>query len=234
MNDRTVGAIGRLRDLMALLRSPGGCPWDAAQTPTTLKRYLIEEAYEAVEALDRGDPPAIRDELGDLLLQIVFHARIFEERGEFDLADVAEAISEKLVRRHPHVFAGQAPGDAESLALQWDRIKAGEKRNEGAHPPGETSRALPALLRAQKVVEKACRDGLGRPSPEELIDRSIALLNHLRQALPVADAAAGERLLGEVLFTVVRMGNLLQFDAEEALRKNLDRLAAAMQEPGGQ
>ncbi len=136
---RASQALGRLVEIMALLRAPEkGCPWDAEQTPESLLPYLVEETHEVLEAIETGDPAAIREELGDLLLQIVFQARIFEERGEFDMAAVSETIVEKLIRRHPHVFADQTDRDPQALAAQWERIKAAEKpqREETVQHPG--------------------------------------------------------------------------------------------------
>jgi MazG family protein len=216
-------AVGRLRDIMAALRSPGGCPWDAVQTPETLKRYLLEETYEVLEALDGGRPSAIRDELGDLLLQIVFHARIFEERGEFDLSGVANAIADKLVRRHPHVFAGVEPGDNHGLAVQWERIKAEEQmeRGEGKSQHGGPA-ALPALLRARKLSEKS-RQAEVRPNTGEIFTECRAIFDRLEQEIDREDAAAWEQSLGEILYSLVRVGDSLNLDAEDALRKTILR-----------
>src|ERR1700754_4573610 len=124
-------AVARLIDIMHRLRAPGGCPWDREQTPETLRPYLVEEAYEVLDAIDRGDLDAQRDELGDVLLQVVFHAEIAAEQGHFRLADVARAIADKLVRRHPHVFAGLQVRDADEVVRNWQRIKAEERRAAG-------------------------------------------------------------------------------------------------------
>jgi MazG family protein len=227
MNDRTASAVGRLRDIMATLRSPGGCPWDAVQTPDTLKRYLVEETYEVLEALDEGKPQAIRDELGDLLLQIVFQARMFEEKGEFDLADVAEAIADKLTRRHPHVFAGEVAETKEAVAAQWDRIKTQEQGGRpGNHPAGsEGSRAMPALLRARKLAEKAVRTGHLRGDATVLVEEVRMQVGRFVAPGKGESAPADDELLGRLLFSLVMIGTLHDLDPEEALRRELDRFA---------
>src|SRR5262245_36504997 len=147
----------RLVDIMARLRAPGGCPWDREQTPESLRPYLLEEVYEVLDAIDAGDPDGIRDELGDLLLQIVFQSQLAAEAGRFDVADVAQAIAEKLVRRHPHVFADVSVRDADEVMRNWRRIKAEERRAAGKD--GDlfvgVPAALPALVRAQQLGEKA-------------------------------------------------------------------------------
>jgi len=154
MADRdTLESLGRLVDIMARLRAPGGCPWDREQTHESLRPYLVEEAYEVLEAIDRGDVAALRDELGDVLLQVLFHAEIAAEDGRFRLADVASAIADKLERRHPHVFGDVQVRDADEVVRNWRRIKAEERRAAGADPgvlasvpPGQ-----PALARAQQA-----------------------------------------------------------------------------------
>lgn len=227
MTDRLAVAIHRLRDLMATLRSPGGCPWDAEQTPESLKRYLVEETYEVIEALEAGSPAAIRDELGDLLLQIVFHARIYEERGDFDLADVATSIADKLVRRHPHVFAGAETGTAETLAAQWNRIKDEEKadRADTGHAAATIPRALPALQRAQKIAERVFRND--RAESARLIEAAAAEMTDLQELFFTGDTEAIESAVGDLFFTLVRIANVRQVDPEETLRKTNHRVLSA-------
>src|SRR5436309_16143076 len=142
----------RLVDIMARLRAPDGCPWDREQPPGTLQPYLLEEAYEVLDALDRGEPAAIRDELGDLLLQVVFHAQLAAEAGRFTIADVARAIADKLVRRHPHVFGDVQVRDADEVIRNWRRIKSEERRAKGEDHDlfAGVPRALPSLLRADQ------------------------------------------------------------------------------------
>jgi MazG family protein len=222
--DRTLQAIARLTTVMATLRSPGGCPWDAEQTPQTLKPFLLEETYEVLEAIDKGDPSAIRDELGDLLLQIVFQARIFEEQGDFDLADVACSISDKLVRRHPHVFNGKET-DRDALDAQWETIKFGEKAGRG-----ESTRALagvpchlPALARARKVSEKASRVGFDWNEADEVFAKVQEELAEFELARQSRDLRGMEEELGDLLFSIVNLGRFLGIDAEEALRQTVNR-----------
>src|SRR5881296_87030 len=154
-------AFTRLVDLMARLRAPGGCPWDREQTPETLRPYLLEEVYEVLEAIDHGDAEAIRDELGDLLLQIVFQSQLAAEAGRFTVADVASAIADKLVRRHPHVFGDVQVRDAQEVVRNWRRIKAEERRGKGEDDDvfAGVPAALPALLRAEQLGEKAAQIG---------------------------------------------------------------------------
>jgi len=157
-----VDSFVRLVEIMARLRSPGGCPWDREQSPESLRPYVIEEAYEVVEAIERGDPDALRDELGDLLLQVVFQAQLAAEAGRFTIADVAAAIVDKLVRRHPHVFGDVEVRDADEVMRNWRRIKAEEQRARGIEPDplAGVPAGLPALARAQHLGEKARQLGL--------------------------------------------------------------------------
>jgi MazG family protein len=214
----------RLLEIMALLRSPAGCPWDAEQTPESLRSYLIEEAHEVLEAIDSGETVAIREELGDLLLQIVFQSRIFEERGCFDVADVCDGISDKLVRRHPHVFAGQTARDAKALADQWERIKTEEKTARGpfgalAGVPG----SLPALRKARKISDKAARVGFDWPDMAGIRDKVREEFAELEEALEAQDRSAIEDELGDLLFTLVNLGRFLAMDAEDSLNRAISR-----------
>lgn len=225
--DRIAQAMVRLHRIMAVLRAPGGCPWDAAQTPQTLRPFLIEEAYEVLEAIDGNSPGEIRDELGDLLLQVVFQAQIFTERGEFDLADVAHAICDKLERRHPHVF-GEAEyrNDAE-LDRQWNRIKAAEKLSRGRAggafediPP-----ALPALMRAGKIFERSARQGLSHPPPAQTAETLMQSLRRLSPGNSSPDPEQARIDLGEFLLHGAQLAHGLGVDAEDALRLALARFA---------
>lgn len=195
---------------MHTLRAPGGCPWDAGQTPESLTPYLLEEACEAIEAIESGSVPAIADELGDLLLQIVFQAEIFAERGAFDFADVAAGINAKLLRRHPHVFAEcAAAGDSvEDLARQWERIKRAEQPAvASAHPLGRLPENLPALQRAQKLLARARQRGIG--------------MEWLDEAGATSHQSITETELGRALLTLVQLAEANGLDAEQALRKTV-------------
>lgn len=223
-------SMDRLHGIMRTLRGPGGCPWDALQTTRSLKPYLLEETYELLEALDNNDPSQIRDELGDLLLQIVFHAQLFAEQSLFDLADVADAISDKLERRHPHVFDDLTETEIPALNRQWDRIKAGEKgsRSRSTSPLDGIPATLPALARAAKYLERISRGEV--QSIEDAKSKAggalrAALQQLSRLAEEVKDQAALETAFGDFLLATVAWGRSLDLDAEQALRQALDRVA---------
>lgn len=217
--DKTLGALQRLIEIMDRLRSPGGCPWDAEQTPESLIPYLLEEAHETIEAIESGDPALICDELGDLLLQVVFHARIFAERGAFDLSDIATAISDKLIRRHPHVFADVTLQSHSDLTAQWEQVKAGEKARRGVN---ETSllesipRSLPALSRTQKLIEKSARSGRVYPNPSENLASCATTVQRLYEGM-------SDEALGEALFALVAVARDAGIDPEGALRRATHR-----------
>jgi len=218
-------SVERLVKIMSILRSPEGCPWDAEQTPESLKPYIIEEAYETLDAIDLNEPDAIRDELGDLLLQIVFQARIFEERKEFSLADVATAISDKLVRRHPHVFGDTPTGDSKMLAVQWETIKADENLKQGKPPKSldDIPRHLPALQKARKLAEKT-GSGQNAPAESDLLAEAFGLLDRLADDVRNIRLRSLEKQLGELLFTLTKLGHALNIDAEQALRRTNNKV----------
>lgn len=212
MSDCEVAPIARLRAIMAALRDPDhGCEWDVAQTFETIAPYTIEEAYEVADACHRGDLADLKDELGDLLLQVVFHARIAEERRAFDFDDVARAIADKMERRHPHIFRN-APDGGHHL---WESIKAAERadRPDGSALAG-VALGLPALLRAEKLQKRAARVGFDWPDaggPRAKIDEELAEVD------AAADADRAEEV-GDLLFSVVNWSRKLGIDAEAALR----------------
>ena len=212
----------RLLDLirvMARLRGPGGCPWDLEQTHQTLARHLLEEAHETLEAIDAGDPELLREELGDLLLQVVFHAEMARQEGTFDIDDVAEAITSKLVRRHPHVFGDVQVDSSSEVLVNWERIKGEEK---GEHPVDEEIPAtLPALARASKVQRRAAGSGFDWRTKEGALGKVREELEELDSAPP--DRAEEE--LGDLLFAVAALGRQLGVDPETALRKATRRFA---------
>jgi len=228
---RAQNAIGRLLEIMATLRLPDGCPWDARQTPASLKPYLLEETYEVLEAIDRKEPSGICEELGDLLLQIVFQARIHEEQGAFDMADVAEGIADKLVRRHPHVFGDRRPGDIKTLDAQWNRIKDEEKAGRGEVPTvlGGVPAQLPALQRARKLSEKAARVGFDWPDADGILAKIDEELQEFTGAFERSNHDDMTAELGDLLFTLVNLGRFLDIDAEEALRQANNRFTARFQ-----
>jgi ATP diphosphatase len=203
-------ALQRLAAIMARLRDPDqGCEWDVAQTFATIAPYTIEEAYEVADAIERGDLDALKDELGDLALQVVFHARMAEEAGVFDLADVLTAISDKMERRHPHVFgAGETPG--------WEAVKAAERAAKDPDPSAlaGVARALPALLRAEKLQKRAARVGFDWPDPAGARAKILEELDEIA----AADADTLEEEVGDLLFAVVNFARHLKIDPEAALR----------------
>jgi len=220
-------ALARLVDLMAKLRAPGGCPWDREQTHATLRPYLLEEAYEVLDAIERGDPDALRDELGDLLLQVVFHAELAREAGTFTVGDVATAIADKLVRRHPHVFADVTVRDAGDVMRNWHQIKAAE-RAASPEPSGVLAgvpRALPALAHAQKVGDRLGHVGFDWPDVHGVLAAADAERLELAEALATGDDEAARRELGDLLLTLSSVARHLGTSAELALREATDRLA---------
>ena len=217
--DKNLSALQRLIDIMDRLRSPGGCPWDAEQTPESLVPYLLEEAHETIEAIEAGDPALICDELGDLLLQVVFHARIFSERGAFDVGDIANAISDKLIRRHPHVFADVTLQNHADLTAQWEKVKAGEKAQRGESERTlleSIPRSLPALSRAQKLIEKSARTGRNWPN-------SVENLSSCATTVQVLYTGLSDEALGEALFALVAVARDGGIDPEGALRRATQR-----------
>jgi nucleoside triphosphate diphosphatase len=220
-------ALRALLTLMARLRDPrNGCPWDRQQTFASIAPYTIEEAYEVADAIARDDRAQLRDELGDLLFQVVFHARLAQERGWFDFAAVAQAIHAKLVRRHPHVFAGLALGPA-ALVREWEEQKARERAAQVAPGSdrgalGEVPLALPALMRAAKLGRRAGRVGFDWPAPAGVRAKIAEELREADAALADGGGAVAEEL-GDLLFAIVNWGRHLEVDAEAALRAANDK-----------
>lgn len=215
--------LPRLVEVMRALLGPGGCPWDREQTLETLRPYVIEEAFEVVDAIDRGSPPLLKEELGDLLLQIVFQAELARAQGWFEVDEVVDGICDKLIRRHPHVFGDAEAGDATGALHQWERLKKAEKKGRGALDGVPV--ALPALLRAVRVGEKASAVGYDWPDaggPRAKIDEE---LGEMDAALAEGDRAAAERELGDLLFSVASFARKQGMDPEAALRGALDRFS---------
>lgn len=243
---RTAGeALERLVDIMARLRTPEtGCPWDLAQDIESLRPYLLEEAFEVLEAMDEGDVVEHRKELGDLLLQIVFQARVREEEGSFRMADVCDAISDKLVHRHPHVFAGlQVSGEAQVLD-NWAQIKKAERVAAGQASPSAVDgipRALPALVRAARLGEKASRVGFDWPEAGSVRAKVLEELAEVDEAIASGDAERIGEELGDLLFATAQWARKLGLHPEDLLRESgrkfekrfraLERLAEAQGTP---
>jgi len=218
-------AVDRLLATMSRLRGPGGCPWDREQTLESLRPYVLEETYEVLEALDSGDPRAHREELGDLLLQIVFQARIAEEEGRFDFADVADAINEKLLARHPHVFGDAEAKDADAVLRQWAALKRKENqaRGGGKSVLEGVPREMPALARAERLTEKASRVGFDWPDPAGARAKVGEELAELDEAIAGGDRRRIEDEVGDLLFAVANLARKLGVPPEEALRRALGR-----------
>jgi nucleoside triphosphate diphosphatase len=215
------GEMKRLLDIMARLRDPAtGCPWDQAQNFRTIAPYTIEEAYEVAEACEAGDPAALKDELGDLLFQTVFHARMAEEAGLFGFADVAAAIADKMVRRHPHVFGDVKIAGAAAQTLAWEETKAQERAADGAASVLDgVGVALPALTRAEKLQKRAARVGFDWPDAAPVFAKIDEELDELRDEIDAgANPARLEDEVGDVLFAVVNLARHLRIDPEQALR----------------
>ena len=218
-------AFAALINIMAKLRNPrDGCPWDLAQTFETIAPYTIEEAYEVAEAIAQGDRPALCEELGDLALQVVYHAQMAEEEGAFTIADVLEAINNKMIRRHPHVFGDASVRSAEEQTRAWEELKARERaakaRQDAPHSALDgVASALPALLRAQKVQSRAARVGFDWKQASDVVPKIHEEVEEIREAVASRDADAIEDEVGDLLFAAVNLARKLDVDAEGALRR---------------
>lgn len=207
---------------MAKLRSPQGCPWDREQTFDTIKPYLLEETYEVMEAIDNRDWMALAEELGDLLLQPVFFAQIAAEMGYFSIDDALEAINQKLIRRHPHVFGNGDARTAEQVKARWDQIKEKEKQEQGRRASGildRIPRNTPALVEAQQISAKAASAGFDWPTLEGVLEKIREELAEVERAREGGANPELEGELGDLLFTVVNLARFLGVDSEQALRK---------------
>lgn len=217
--------IDRLRWVLKALRAPDGCPWDRAQTLKTIEPCLQEECYELLDAMAGDDLPHHREELGDVLLQVLFQCDIREEQGAFGFDDVVNALADKLIRRHPHVFGDVSAADSEQALKNWERIKQTERKGAEASALDGVPAALPALLRAQRTQHKAAKVGFdwkGAEGPDAKLDEEIA---ELRAAMRTGQTAHMAEELGDALFTLVNLARHLDIDAESALRAATDKFA---------
>ena len=217
--------LARLIEIMAALRNPdGGCPWDLEQDFSTIRHYTIEEAYEVADAIEREDFDDLREELGDLLLQPVYHAQMASERGLFDIGDVVFAITQKLIRRHPHVFGEQAAADAGGAKARWEEIKADERAKKAERRQAEASilddvaHTLPALARAEKLARRAASVGFDWPDTAAVMAKVHEELDEVGEAAASGDTAATHEEMGDLLFAVANLARHLGVDAEAALR----------------
>jgi tetrapyrrole methylase family protein/MazG family protein len=226
------GSPERFKDLLELiirLRSPkGGCPWDIKQDSRSVGRYLIEEAYEVLDALDYGKPADLREELGDLLFQILFLARIEEEKGRFDIGDVLREITEKMVRRHPHVFGDTTVSGAEEVKANWETIKSAEKAEKGLSAAagsrlGKVPRSMPSLLRAQKLTENASKVGFDWNSVDGILAKIEEEIGEFRASLAGGDREDISSEIGDMLFSTVNLARFLGISADDALRSSIQK-----------
>lgn len=235
----------RLVALQARLRAPNGCPWDREQTHATLRTYLIEEAYEVLDAMNSGDDAKFANEMGDLLLQIVFHSQIAEEQARFNIADVIREVHEKMVRRHPHVFGDKRAQDAAEVLRNWEQIKAEERQGNGAGKKEEKAkslldgvpRTLPATMEGLQLTRKAARAGFDWEDTQGIFEKLREECAELRHAAETKDAAKVEEEMGDLLFAAVNLARFLDVDPEIALKsanvkfsrrfREMERLAEA-------
>lgn len=226
--------ITDLQEIVKLLRSPGGCPWDREQNHTSIRNDFLEEAYEAVEAIDLLDMPLLREELGDVLLQVVFHCTLAEEEQAFDFGAVCDEICKKLIIRHPHVFGDVKADDTDAVLKNWDAIKKETKGQETyADTLNSVAKSLPALVYAQKVGKRAARAGMDFATADDAFDCVRAERSELQAAIAAGDADMMEEELGDLLFSCVNTARHLGIDAEQALtratNKFINRFAATEQ-----
>ncbi len=216
--------IQDLLKIMEMLRAPGGCPWDREQTHESIRKNMIEETYEVVEAIDNQDPELLKEELGDVLLQVVFHSRMEQEAGRFDFDDVCDGICKKLIVRHPHVFGDVIADTSGEVLKNWDEIKKktkGQKTN--TEVLNSVPRVLPALMRSTKVQQKAARAGFDWPDVSGALQKLEEEIAELREAVESGSSDQYEEELGDVLFSAVNVSRFLHCDAEESLTKACDK-----------
>ncbi len=211
-----------LVNLMARLRAPGGCPWDREQTFDTIKPYLLEETYEVLDAIDARDWPELAGELGDLLLQAVFFSQMASEQNLFRIEDTIEAINQKLIRRHPHVFGGETARTEGDVRKRWSEIKNEEKEEKGRADGGlldSVPRSLPALVEAQQMTSRAAQVGFDWPNAEQVLEKLFEELNEFAEARVRGSRDELEDELGDMLFVLVNLARFVKVDPEQALRK---------------
>jgi MazG family protein len=218
---RNAASTQAVLDVMARLRDPQhGCPWDIEQNFRTIAPYTIEEAYEVADAIERDDLPALKEELGDLLFQVAFHARMAEELGAFDFADVAQALADKMIERHPHVFSTEGDGrTAEQQTVAWETLKAEKRAAKGASLLDDVAMALPALQRAEKLTKRAARINFDWPSSNEVLAKLDEELAELKAAEASGDQDHIAEEMGDILFVMANLARKLKVDPEDALRR---------------
>ncbi len=218
--------INDLIHIMRILRAPDGCPWDRVQTHESIRQNFIEETYEAVEAIDKGDSPLLKEELGDVLMQVIFHSLMEEEAGRFDFNDVCNDVCQKLIIRHPHVFGNIEADTPQEVLKNWDAIKMRTKsQKSNADSVDDVARSLPALMRAQKVQKRSAKSGMDFRSAEEAAVKVPEEQRELFAAIDSGDQAKIEEELGDLLFSVVNIARFAGVDAEQALTRSTDKFA---------
>ncbi len=216
--------VDDLLEIMKILRSENGCPWDREQTHQSIRKNLIEETYEAVEAIDREDTALLKEELGDVLLQVVFHAQMESEAGRFNFDDIADGICKKLIVRHPHIFSTVVADTADEVLANWDRIKKQEKGQQTATDTLQSvSTALPALMRAQKVQQRAARAGFDYDTTAQAVGDLESEVEEVKQALTSESIDQIEEELGDLIFAAVNVARFSKLDAEEALTRATEK-----------
>ncbi len=225
MNSKLAGEkFAELLEAMAQLRGENGCPWDKGQTHASLKPFLLEESYELLDALGDSDCAKIREELGDLLHQVVFHCQIGAELGTFTAVDVVTELKNKMVRRHPHVFSGKALPNAEAVAQQWTQIKSRENSNDMSQSAlGNLPKSMPALARAQRITDRASQVGFDWPSVKPVWEKIEEELNELKTACSTGTKKRTEEELGDLFFSLVNLARFLKIDAEDALNHTTEK-----------
>jgi len=218
---RNAAATQAVLDVMARLRDrEHGCPWDVEQNFRTIAPYTIEEAYEVADAIERENMPALKEELGDLLFQVAFHARMAEEQGAFDFADVAQALADKMIERHPHVFSDKVERTAEQQTVAWETLKAEQRAAKGVTSLlDDVAMALPALMRAEKLTKRAARINFDWPSSTEVLAKLDEELAELKEAEASGDQEHVAEEMGDILFVMANLARKLKVDPEEALRR---------------
>ena len=212
----------RLVEIMAKLRAPDGCPWDREQSFDSIKKYTLEETYEVLDAIDRRNWEDLREELGDFMLQAVFYAQMASEENRFDINGSLDAINEKLVRRHPHIFGDAVANTGDEVLKRWNEIKAEERKGKEQAPKGlldTVPRALPALVEAQQITSRAAGAGFDWESPEQVLGKLEEELAEFAGAREAASASRMEDELGDLLFTIVNLARFVKVDPEQALRR---------------
>ncbi|MFH2013190.1 MAG: nucleoside triphosphate pyrophosphohydrolase [Pseudomonadota bacterium] len=223
MQDANLEYFKTLLQVMKKLRGPEGCPWDREQTRDTLKWYLVEECYEALDAIEKGLDEKIKEELGDILFQIIFLAEISEEDGMFNIFDVINSAREKMVRRHPHVFQNENAKDSEEVKKIWQKIKKEEKKDEEGSILDSIPKNLPSLLRAFRITKGAAQIGFDWNNVEGVFNKIKEEIEEFRETLKEKDKEGMENELGDILFSLVNLGRFLEINPEDALRKTINK-----------